>query len=85
MYHPRLLHELVELQESVRPDAPALTFGRTTLNYQQVADLQNSFANGLHSIGLPRGARVGIYLSKCIESAIAPFGCSKAGLTFVPY
>jgi acyl-CoA ligase (AMP-forming) (exosortase A-associated) len=79
-----LLHELVQLAAERTPDAPALTYGTTTLNYASLAQSINAFANGLLAQGMARGERVAIYLEKRFETVIASFGAPAAGGVFVP-
>lgn len=84
MAESHLLHELVALSAARTPDAPALTSGATTLGYAQLQQQVQAFAAGLSALGLPRLARVGIWLDKRIETVVASFGAPAAGCVFVP-
>ena len=44
----------------------------------------NQVANVLHQVGIKKGDRVGIYLNRCIETAIAMYGIMQAGAVYVP-
>ncbi len=66
------------------PQAPALTYGKTTLSYAQLQQAVSAFAGGLIGLGLQRGERVAIYLEKRFETVIASFGAPAAGGVFVP-
>lgn len=79
-----LLPELIYRAAERKPNAPALTFGKSTLCYAGLQDAVNRFASGLLSIGLQRGERVAIYLEKRFEMVIASFGAPAAGGVFVP-
>ncbi len=84
MVEANLLHELVHRSADRTPDAAALTAGGSTLNYAQLDAQLRAFAAGLLDLGLPRGARVGIWLDKRMETAVASFGAPAAGCVFVP-
>jgi acyl-CoA ligase (AMP-forming) (exosortase A-associated) len=79
-----LLPELIFRSTERTPDAPALTYGKNTLNYGELHDSVSRFASGLIGLGLARGERVAIYLEKRFETAIASFGAPAAGGVFVP-
>lgn len=79
-----LLHELIFRTAERVPDRPALTHDETTLGYAQLAERVSRFADGLMTLGLARGERVGIYLEKRVEMVVAAFGAPAAGGVFVP-
>jgi acyl-CoA ligase (AMP-forming) (exosortase A-associated) len=79
-----LLHEFIACSAAKTPDALALTYGASSLTYGQLQSAVEGFANGLLSLGLQRGERVGIYLEKRFEGVIASFGAPAAGAVFVP-
>ena len=84
MAESHLLHELVAVSAARSPDAPALTSGATTLPYALLLQQVQAFAAGLCALGLPRMARVGIWLDKRVETVVASFGAPAAGCVFVP-
>lgn len=84
MTHARLLHDLLDHQRRLRGDAQALVHGSNAWSYAQLGVIQDAVAAGLRSLGLAPSERVGVFLSKSVEAAAVPFGCSKAGGTFVP-
>ena len=84
MPETHLLHELVRASALRWPDAPALTYGPQTLSYGALDAEVSRFAAGLLQCGVPRAARVGIYLEKRLETVIASFGAPAAGAVFVP-
>ncbi|WP_444718966.1 acyl-CoA ligase (AMP-forming), exosortase A system-associated [Paucibacter soli] len=79
-----LLHELIIHTAARTPEAVALSYQAQVLSYAQLAQQVQAFAAGLMQLGLPRGARVGIYLEKRFETVVASFGAPAAGLVFVP-
>jgi acyl-CoA synthetase (AMP-forming)/AMP-acid ligase II len=74
-----LLNELVAVAAERTPDAPALTYGATTLSYGELDTAVRGFASGLMQLGLGRGERVAIYLEKRFETVVASFGAPAAG------
>lgn len=79
-----LLHELVSVAAHRAPDSPALTHGALTLSYQALQAQVAAFASALAATGLGRAERVGIWLEKRLETAVASFGAPAAGGVFVP-
>jgi acyl-CoA ligase (AMP-forming) (exosortase A-associated) len=84
MREAHLLHELVMRGAERSPEAPALTYGASTLNYAALAQKIGRAAAGLLGFQLERAARVGIYLEKRFETVIASFAAASAGCVFVP-
>jgi len=66
------------------PERPALAFGTEALTYHQLGLAIEAASSALVSLGLQRGARVGIWLEKRIETAVAIFAAARAGCAFVP-
>lgn len=66
------------------PNNLAIRFAGQSLTYQQLDSKSNSLGRVLRENGLQRGDRVGIYMNKGIESAIAIYGILKAGGAYVP-
>lgn len=79
-----LLHDLTRASAERSPDAVALSLGEDRLTYAELQEAVSGCANGLLNLGLPRAARVAIYLEKRPEFVIACFGSAAAGLVFVP-
>jgi amino acid adenylation domain-containing protein len=66
------------------PDNLAIRFAGQSLTYKELESKSNSLAHTLKANGLSRGDRVGIYMNKGLESAIAIYGILKAGGAYVP-
>lgn len=79
-----LLHHLVDSSAERMPQAGALTADSSTVDYADLAAMIGSFAAGALCRGLPRGARIAIYLDKRVETVVACFGAAAAGAVFVP-
>ena len=54
---------------------------KRVLTYQELADEVGRLANGLKSLGLKKGDRVGIYMPMVPEAAVAMLACARLGLT----
>jgi acyl-CoA ligase (AMP-forming) (exosortase A-associated) len=78
------LHHLLEQRSASHPQAPALTFKSTTLNYAELWHQVCGVTAWLAQLGLEREQRVAVFLEKRIETVAAIFGTSAAGGTFVP-
>jgi len=81
-----LLHELVRASALRSPEATALIGGGSgdALSYGRLDEAQAAFGSALVALGLPRTARVAVYLEKRAEFVIACFGAAHGGLVFVP-
>jgi len=66
------------------PDHPAIRYSGQELTYAELENHSNSLANTLIQLGLKRGERVGIFMNKGLESAVAIYGIMKAGGAYVP-
>jgi acyl-CoA ligase (AMP-forming) (exosortase A-associated) len=79
-----LIHDLLLQAARKTPNAPALHYQSTTLAYGVLADWVERCAATLLELGLPRSARVGVYMEKRPETVISIFGAAAAGGVFVP-
>ena len=66
------------------PDTEAVRFEGVTLTYQALARRTNQTALALRGLGVARGDRVGIYVSKGLDAVVAMYGVLKAGAAYVP-
>ncbi|NPC72429.1 acetate--CoA ligase [Corallococcus sp. AB004] len=65
-------------------DKPAILFegepgDRRTVTYGELSQQVNRLANGLKSLGVKKGDRVGIYLPMVPEAAVAMLACARLG------
>ncbi len=79
-----LIHELLTASAARRPDARALTYRKSHLDYGTVASAAESFAKAALASGLARQERVAVYLPKRPETVATIFGATMAGGVFVP-
>ena len=79
-----LLFQSVDQAAERYPEAEAIRFSGQCLTYAELSRLSSNLARMLIDQGLSRGDRVGIYMNKGLESAIAIYGIMKAGGAYVP-
>lgn len=79
-----LLHHSVEHSARQFPEAQAFVCGNRSLSFTELDNQTNQLANLLAAQGVQKGDRVGVYLGRCIETAIAIYGILKAGAAYVP-
>ncbi len=61
-----------------------MRFSGKSLSYAELESRTNSLARLLIEQGVRRGDRVGIFMNKGLESAVAIYGIMKAGAAYVP-
>lgn len=79
-----LLHDLISVSANNYPQHRAIVRNDEVITYEELSDYVNVVACGFQSIGVRRGDRIGIYLSKRIECVISYFAASASGAIFVP-
>ncbi|MEL6354804.1 MAG: amino acid adenylation domain-containing protein [Cyanobacteria bacterium J06627_28] len=79
-----LLSQILDRSAARYPEHEAFRCEGVGLTYTEMLQRANGLAQWLVAHGVKRGDRVGIYLSKCLESAIAVYGIWKAGAAYVP-
>ncbi|MGI9541958.1 MAG: AMP-binding protein, partial [Cyclobacteriaceae bacterium] len=78
-----LPHTLQSTAERL-PDQNAFQFEDEVLTYEEMVLKTNQMAHLLLESGVRRGDRVGVYLQRSIETAIAIYGIMQAGAAYVP-
>ena len=78
------IHARFERRAAERPEAPALTFGGTTLSYGELNARANRLAHRLIALGVGPETRVGIALERSAELVVAVLAVLKAGGGYVP-
>lgn len=81
---PYLLPHLPLAAAAHTPDATALVSGDSELSYAALAAACHGFAAHLRSTGLPRGARLAVWLEKNPQTVTALFAAGLAGAVIVP-
>jgi acyl-CoA ligase (AMP-forming) (exosortase A-associated) len=79
-----LLHQLIHLAAQRHGARPALTYRGQSLDYATLSGLVEQAAKAFAALGLKKGERLGVYLEKRLETALAMFGAAAAGCVFVP-
>ncbi len=79
-----LLPQLIERTAARAPQHQAIGCLDRALSYAELAAGANRLANTLQAQGVCRNDRVGIYMDKCLESALAIYGILACGAAYVP-
>jgi amino acid adenylation domain-containing protein len=79
-----LLYHAIDQHATTTPDHTAFRCGDREITYAELAGRTNQLAHLLKERGVNRGDRVGIYLGRSLETAIAVHGILKAGAAYVP-
>lgn len=79
-----LLHDILSCQVLKTPDLTAITQSDKHWTYREVLNRSQCFANAIRNLGVKRGDRVAILLSKSFDIVAAMFGISIIGAIFVP-
>jgi len=79
-----LAYNCLDRHLATRRDKPAILFegepgDRRRITYGELAAQVNRLANGLKSLGIKKGDRVGIYLPMVPEAAVAMLACARIG------
>lgn len=79
-----LLTHSIERSAENFPERDAFRCGSNHISYLDLYRKTNQLAHLLVDLGVKKGDRVGIYLRRSLESAIAVYGIMKAGAAYVP-
>ncbi len=83
-YPAQCVHQMVELQASVRPDAVAAVQEKNALSYRELNARANQLAHYLRKRGVGGDVPVGVCLESSPDLAVALLGIMKAGGACVP-
>jgi amino acid adenylation domain-containing protein/non-ribosomal peptide synthase protein (TIGR01720 family) len=81
---PARLNELFEAQVEETPNAIAVTFGESSLTYEELNRRSNQLARYLTSRGLKADQTVGLIMHRSLEMVIGLMGVLKAGGAYLP-
>ncbi len=79
-----LLHQSVERAAKRWPTKTAFRCGGERITFADFDIVTNRLANLLQEQGVQKGDRVGIYLPRCLDIAVAMYGIMKVGAVYVP-
>lgn len=80
----KCIHQLIQEQVELKPDAVACVFGDTELTYRELNARANQTAHYLKSLGVKPDTRVGICVDRSLEFMQGLLGILKAGGAYVP-
>jgi amino acid adenylation domain-containing protein len=81
---PFLLHHYLERSAEANPDGIAVVDAANSISYGLLQQRAGRVASQLKQLGVRRGDRVGIYMTKSIEAVAAIYGVLLAGAVYVP-
>ncbi len=80
----KFFHECISHFASLQPEQEALVACDATYTYQQMDELTNRIANGLHQRGVKARDRVALLLPRTSRLILSLFGVLKAGAAYIP-
>ncbi|POA49451.1 condensation domain-containing protein, partial [Pseudomonas sp. FW507-12TSA] len=78
------VHQLIEEQVALAPEAPALVFGQQRLSYAELNRRANRLAHRLIQAGVGPDVLVGLAVERSIEMVVGLLAVLKAGGAYVP-
>ena len=75
------LPDLLDVQASTRPDAPALVAGTTRLTYRELAARAGQFAAALQGLGITAESKVALLATNTDEWLVAAFASLRLGVS----
>ncbi len=78
------LPHIIESAAEKFPDRESFRFASDSLSYSELDVKTDKLASHLVLNGVEKGDRVGVYMFRCLETAIAIYGIMKAGAAYVP-
>jgi amino acid adenylation domain-containing protein len=80
----RCLHELIEAQVKLTPEAVAVAFEGKQLTYSELNAKANQLARHLRKMGVVPDSLVGVCVERSLEMVVGLLGILKAGGAYVP-
>ncbi|MGC2211361.1 MAG: amino acid adenylation domain-containing protein [Candidatus Korobacteraceae bacterium] len=81
---PLTIHELIERQVELAPDAVAVEAAGVRLTYRELNERVNRLARRLQNSGVKPGTLVAVCVGRTIDLNIAPLAVLKAGGAYLP-
>ena len=79
-----LIPQAIDQVAARYPEKEAIRIYDESLTYAELVQRSNQLARQLRDQGVKHRDRVGIYMNKCMETALAIYGIMKAGAAYVP-
>ena len=79
------LHDIFSQQAALRPHKTALIYGEESLTYQELDQRANQLAHYLINLGVKVESKVGLWLSRSLDTVVSILAVLKAGATYVPF
>lgn len=79
-----LLTQTIEKAAEAFPEKHAFRYNQQFYTYQDLLDKSNQLALHLRDQGVKKGDRIGIFMNRSLETALAVYGIMRAGAAFVP-
>lgn len=76
-------HEIFRKTVAAYPDSVCTIFNGATLSYRAVDEMSDSLAAGLHSLGVKKGDRVGLFIPNTPQFVLAYYALLKLGAIVV--
>lgn len=76
--------QIIENSAKRFPKRDAFRCGNDSINYEDLNQKTSQLAQFFIENGIKKGDRVGIYLNRCLDTALAIYGVMKAGAIYVP-
>jgi long-chain acyl-CoA synthetase len=79
------LYGILDRSESLYPERIAIEFKGRTWTYKELGESVRRMARGLHTLGIGKGSKVGLFMPNCPQFIISYFAVLRAGATVVNY
>jgi amino acid adenylation domain-containing protein len=83
-WETQCLHQFVERQALLRPDAIAIEYEENRISYGQLNAQANRLARYLRARGVEPEARIGVYFDRSIDMFVSIMAVLKTGAAYVP-
>lgn len=80
----KILPHIIAHSAKLFPNKDAFRYGDQAISFRELNRKTSQLAKHLSEAGIKKGDRVGVYMNRCLETAIAIYGIMKAGAAYVP-
>lgn len=78
------IHQIIERQASLAPDAVALVFGEARMSYRELNESSNQLARKLRTLGVSPDSLVAVCFERSLEMIVSFLAVLKAGGAYLP-